>query len=193
MMAKYKVNVEGLYFAKVKTDTDTELIFDAVEQVAEVQEVQISPKIAEGGLFGNGRKVHSTSKKTSYEIAVDMTVLPPQVRAYVEGLTVVSGVESGSSKDEPKAFALGFEIQKTDGKVQKIWFPYAKAKPIEESIKQSEESVNYSTDKLVITALEHKAVGRFYTKIDSEYNEVTTEMLENFFKKVQTTDTIEAN
>lgn len=189
-MAHYKINVQGIWFAKVKTDTDSELAHEAVEQVAELMEIQVSPKIAEGALFGNGRKVHTTSKKTSYEISCDLTVLPSKVKSYIEGTTINTGVESGTSKDEPKAFAFGFMIEKTDGKRQCVWYPYCKAKPVEESIKQSEENIVYSNDKLVITALEHKAINRFYTKIDEENSEVQSEQLSNFFKKVQMTDTI---
>lgn len=192
-MAHYKVNVKGLYFAKVKKETDSEVTYEAVQQVAEVQEVQFSPKIAEGGLFGNGVKVHSASKKTSYELSIDMTVLPPDIKAYIEGTTITNGVEAGKSSDEAKPFACGFEVEKTGGKSQMIWFLYCMAKPVEETVKQSEDSTNYSTDKLVISALEHKALGRFYTKIDSESTEVQKEWLTNFFKKVQTTDTIAAN
>lgn len=189
-MSEYKINVEGIWFAEVQTDTNEELKHKAVEQMAELMEIQISPKIAEGGLFGNGKKVHATNRKTSYEISLDLTVLPSKFRAYIEGTTIKNGVESGTSKDEPKAFALGFLIEKTGGKRQCIWFPYCKAKPVEESVKQSEDNINYSTDKLTVTALEHNAIKRFYTKIDEENEEINAKMVTDFFKKVQTTDTI---
>ena len=189
-MAKYKINVQGLFFAEVLNDTPSELTHKEVQQVAELQEIQISPKIADGGLFGNGRKVHATSRKTSYEIAIDLTVLPPDIKAYMEGVKIKSGVEVGTSKDEPKAFACGFIVEKTDGAKQMIWYPYCKAKPVEEAIKQSEDNLHYSTDKLVVTVLEHPSINRFYTKIDSETQGVSEKMLEDFFKKVQTADAI---
>ena len=190
-MSTYKINVVGLWVAEVEKDTDTELTFKKVEKIAEMQEIQVSPKIAEGHLYGDGRKVHATNKKTSYEMSVDMTALPQKFKSYIEGTTINTGVESGTSKDQPRAFAVGFKVEKTENKSQCIWFPYCKAKPTEESVKQSEENLNYSTDKLTITALEHKAVNRFYTKIDEDNADVTSEMVENFFTKVQTTDTIE--
>lgn len=190
-MAEYKINVAGLYMAKVKTEVGTSITYDEVQQVAELMGVSVSAKIAEGGLFGNGAKVHSTNKKTNYEIALDMTVLPTEIRSYLEGSTITTaGVEKGTSKDQPRPAAIGWLVEKTNGKRQAIWFPYCIAKPIEEDVKQSEENIVYSTDKLVMTVMEHPGLKRFYTKIDEEVKGVTAEMFTNFFKKVQTTDTI---
>lgn len=188
----YKINVVGLWFASVKTDNDKTLDFNKVEQISEMMEVQISPKTAEGALFGNGKKVHSTSRKTSYEIALDLTTLPQKYKSYMEGSKITSGVESATSKDEPNAFALGFMVEKTEGKRQCIWFPYCKAKPMDESVKQSEDNIVYSNDKLVVTALEHKAINRFYTKIDEDDTTVTAKMVTDFFAKVQTGNVISA-
>lgn len=189
-MAEYKINVVGVYFAEVENDSTDTLTHKPVEKVAELMGVTMSAKIAEGALFGDGKKVVATNKKTSYEIALDMTVLPSKVRSYLEGTTIKTGVESGTSKDVPKPAAIGWLVEKTNGKKQAIWFPYCIAKPIDEEIKQSEENIVYSTDKLVLTVLEHSAAKRFYTKIDEEISDVTSEMLGNFFKKVQMTDTI---
>lgn len=186
----YKINVKGMWFAEVSEDTNESLTHKAVEKVAEAMEVQIAPKISEGSLFGDGFKVYTTSRKNSIEIAVDLTDIPPKYRAYMQGTEIKAGVEIGKVSDEPKPFACGFVIEKTNGVQQMIWYPYCVAKPIEENIKQSEENITFSTDKLVITALQNQVVGRLYTRINSEMTEVSKEMLENFFKKVQVEDTI---
>ena len=186
----YKINVKGMWFAEVNEDTDEALTHKAVEKIAETMEVQMSPKISEGSLFGDGAKVFTTSRKNSFEIAVDITDIPPKYRTYMQGTEIKAGVEIGKVSDEPKPFACGFLIEKTNGVEQKIWFPYCIAKPIEENVKQSEENITFSTDKLVITALQHKAIKRLYTRINGDMTEVTTEMQENFFKKVQVEDTI---
>jgi hypothetical protein len=66
------------------------------------------------------------------------------------------------------------------------------AEPIQETNRQSEENINYSTDSVTITALEDDSLGRYYTFIDSEDEEITEQMVEDFFKQVQTTDAIAA-
>lgn len=108
----------------------------------------------------------------------------------MEGVTVNNGVESGTSKDEPNPFAIGWEVEKTGGKKELIWFLYCVAEPVQETTRQSEDNIVYSTDTVVISALEDDSLGRFYTFIDSEDEEITDEMVANFFKKVQTTDAI---
>ena len=81
----------------------------------------------------------------------------------MEGVTVESGVESGTSKDGPKPFAIGWEVEKTAGEKELIWFLYCLAEPIQETNRQSEENFNYSTDNITITALENDSLERYYT------------------------------
>src|SRR5678815_5179186 len=111
----------------------------------------------------------------------------------MEGVQVSDdGVESGTSKDEPKPFAIGWEVEKTGGEKELVWFLYCTAEPIQQTERQSEESTTYSTDNVTITALEHDNLGRYYTLIDSEDEDITAEMVTDFFKQVQTTDAISA-
>ena len=109
----------------------------------------------------------------------------------MEGVSAENGVESGTSKDRPNHFAVGWKVEKTNGDVQLVWFLYCMANPIESNVKQSEANTNFSTDTLSIKAMEHDSLKKFYTMIDSEDENVTDEMIENFFTKVQTSSTIE--
>lgn len=185
----YKINVEGVWFAPVLSSSLNSIEFGKVEQIAEVSEINISPKLAEGNYYGNGVKINATSRKTSYEIAIDLTTIPQKYKSYIEGTTISgSGIEISTSKDEPRAFALGFMIEKTGNKRQCVWFLFCKAKPFEEGVKQSEDSIVYSNDKLVVTAMEHEYLGKFYTKIDEENENITVEKVEAFFTTVQDSD-----
>jgi len=69
---------------------------------------------------------------------------------------------------------------------------YCIAEPIQETVKQSEENINYSTDTVTISALEDARLGRYYTLIDTEDEEIAEEMADDFFKQVQVTDVIAA-
>ena len=110
----------------------------------------------------------------------------------MEGTTVVDGVESASTGDEPKPFAAGWEVEKTGRHSEMIWFLYGKANPIQETVRQSEENINYSTDSITMTFIEHDKLKRFYTFIDSEDTDITPAMVKDFFKKVQIGDVISA-
>lgn len=190
-----RMNVNSLYLAEV-SETDNSLVFGAPEFIDGIEEITRKPTVASGELFGGGKKRFNVSRKTGYELSLNHNGIPVDWLSYMEGTTVSeSGVESGTSKDAPKPFAIGWDIDKigTDGKIYKqlIWFLFCTTEPVEISTKQSEENTNFSTDSLSITALEHNSLGKFYTMIDTERDEVTQEMVDNFFTKVQTGDSVE--
>lgn len=190
-MSEKKINVTNVHLAEI-TESGTTLTFGAPEHIAGAMEISRIPQVSSGQLYGDGKIANETSRINSYQITLNINKIPSKWRRYMEGRTVTSGVESGTSKDEPKPFAMGWEVEKTNGKKELIWFLYGKATPIQETVRQSEENINYSTDTVTITFIEHDSLKRFYTFIDTEDTEITQEMASNFFKKVQTTDTISA-
>lgn len=187
-----KINVRNVHIAEV-TEALGELTFGTPEHVAGAMEMSRVPQLATGQLYGDGKIAHKSSRKIAYQINANLNKLPTKWRRYMEGVTVNNGVESGTSKDEAKPFAIGWEVEKTGGHKELIWFLYCLANPVEQTERQSEDNINYSTDTVTITALEDDSLGRFYTFIDTETDEeITPEMLANFFKQVQTTDSISA-
>jgi phi13 family phage major tail protein len=191
-MSEVKINVEDVHLAEITESPDGALIFGVPEYIPGAMEIGRTPQLSTGQLYGDGKVRHSISRKNSYQITINQNKLPSKWRRYMEGTKVNNGVESGTSKDEPKPFAIGWAVEKTGGKRELIWFLYCKAEPIQETVRQSEDSTNYSTDSVTITALEHDSLDRFYTFIDTEDEEIKPEMVENFFKQVQTTDAISA-
>jgi len=191
-MPEVKINVKNVHLAEITESPEGTITHSTPELVVGAMEIGKVPQISSGQLYGDGKIQKETSKKIAYQITVSLNKLPTKWRRYMEGVKVVNGVESGTSEDEPNPFAIGWEVEKTGGKKELFWFVYCQATPIEETNRQSEENVNYSTDTIVISALEHDSLGRFYTMIDTEDEEISDEMVQNFFKKVQTTDTISA-
>jgi len=189
---EYKINVKSVHLAEITESPEGTLTFGTPEHMPGAMEIGREPEVASGELRGDGKIAHTTSRKNAYKVTISQNKLSSKWRRYMEGVTVNSGVESGTSKDEPKPFAMGWEVEKTGGKKELIWFLYGKADPFKETVKQSEENINYSTDNITITFIEHDSLGRFYTFIDSEDADVTPEMVTDFFKKVQTTDAIAA-
>mgnify|MGYP000864390252 FL=1 len=189
---EYKINVQNVHLAEITESPEGALSFGTPEHIPGAMEIGRTPQVSLGQLYGDGKIAHTTSRKNSYQITVSQNKLPTKWRRYMEGVKVNGGVESGTSKDEPNPFAMGWEVEKTGGKKELIWFLYCKAEPIQETVQQSEENINYSTDNITIIATEHDSLERYYTFIDSEDEEITPEMVENFFKQVQITDSISA-
>lgn len=189
-MNEVKINVQNVHLAEITESPEGELTHGTPEHVAGAMEIGRVPQISGGQLYGDGKIRKETSRKVKYQITANLNKLPTKWRRYMEGVTVKNGVESATSKDEPKPFAMGWEVEKTGEKKEMIWFLYCKAEPIQETTRQSEDNVNFSTDNLTISALEDDRLGRFYTFIDTEDEDVTEDMIKNFFAKVQTTDSI---
>lgn len=187
---EYKINIQNIHLAEITESPEGTLTFGTPEHIPGAMEIGRNPQVSSGQLYGDGKIAHSTSRKNAIQVTVNQNKLPTKWRRYMEGVTVNNGVESGTTKDEPKPFAMGWEVEKTGGEKELVWFLYGKADPIQETVTQSEENINYSTDNITITFIEHDSLERFYTFIDTEDKEVTTEMVENFFKKVQDTDSI---
>lgn len=191
-MTAKKINIKNLHLAEVIETPEGTITYSEPEHIPDIMEAGRNPQVASGQLYGDGKVSHSTSKKNAYDVTIDHNKVPSKWRRYMEGTKYTDGVESGTSGDEPNPIAVGWEVEKTGGESEFIWFLYGKATPIQEVVRQSEENINYSTDSLNLKFTEHDSLGRFYTFIDTEDENITTEMAENFFAKVQTTDIITA-
>lgn len=109
----------------------------------------------------------------------------------MEGTTLTDGgVEYATSKDIPNYFAIGWEVEKTGGFSEFVWFPFCQAQPVEQETQQTEDNINYSTDSITITALENDFIGRYYTFIDTEIEKNKDVTAKDFFSQVQVGDTI---
>ena len=185
-----KINVKNVHLAEITKSPEGVITYSVPEHVVGAMQIGRNPQIASGQLYGDGKVTHETSKKVKYELTVELNKLPTKWRRYMEGVTAVAGVESGTSADQPKPFAIGWEVEKTGGEKELIWFLYCMANPIQVNIRQSEDNITYSTDNLTISALEDDSLDKFYTLIDSEDADITAKMLTDFFKIVQISDTI---
>ena len=191
-MPQVKINVKNVHLAEITESPEGAITYGTPEHVVGAMEIGKTPQLATGQLYGDGKIQHNPSKKVRYQLTVGLNKLPTKWRRYMEGVKVVTGVESGTSSDEPKPFAIGWEVEKTGGEKELIWFLYGIAEPIQTTEQQSEDNINFSTDSITVSCLEDDSLGRYYTMIDTEDEEIAKEMADNFFKQVQITDVISA-
>lgn len=192
------INVQGCHVAKctvTKDDKtgaktyswDTPIHFEGLESVT------IAPVTAKGEKYGDGILRTKKTKRSSYTIGMVHNEIPADFKRYMQGLTYTSGVETDDGDCSAQPFALGFEHVKDDDTREMIWFIYCEAEPIEEDNKQSEGDITIGSDTINITAFKLSAYNnRGYVKIRENDANVTEQMLEDFFTKVQTSTTIEA-
>lgn len=189
--SEVRINITNLHFAKVSEGKDAVLTFEKPERIIGAETATRKPKISSGELYGDGILRFKVSKKAGIELELEINSLPPKWRTYIEGSKISEqGVESATSKDVPNHFAVGWEVEKTGGKSEFIWFPYCIGEPIEQKTEQSEAGTKFSTDKISVLALEHPSIKRYYTFVDQQVTGNEKIDAETFFSQVQIADAI---
>lgn len=194
------INVKNLRLAELtisKEENGTRVFnFGTPELVAGLMKIGQVPQVAEGEMYEDGKKTESISQITSHEVAIDFGRFPAKWRSYVNGLTIKNGVLADDGPCTPKPFAMGFEVEYVqDGSSYKelVWYIHCQAKQMEKNAEQKKKDITFSNDTLTVTAFKDSEFeDRAYVLIDTADSDVTDDMVENFFSKVQTTHTIEA-
>lgn len=186
-----RINVKNLYMAKATKQEDGQVVFDKPEHIIGMEKISRKTQMASGKKYGDGKIRKNSIKKSGYELSLSLNNLPSEWRNYLEGTTFTDGgVEYATSKDIPNYFAIGWEVEKTGGFSEFVWFPFCQAQPIEQETQQTEDNINYSTDSITIMALENDFIGRYYTFIDTEIEKNKGITAKDFFSQVQVGDTI---
>ena len=177
--------------AKATKQEDGQVVFDKPEHIIGMEKISRKTQMASGKLHGDGKIRKNGIKKSGYELSLSLNNLPSEWRNYLEGTTFTDGgVEYATSKDIPNYFAIGWEVEKTGGFSEFVWFPFCQAQPIEQETQQTEDNINYSTDSITILALENDFIGRYYTFIATEVEKNKGITAKDFFSQVQVGDTI---
>lgn len=190
------INVQNTHFAKgTKTTSNgvSTYAWDTPMLVQGLEKVTITPVTAKGEKYGDGILRKKITRRSGYTLGIDINEVPQDIKRYINGLTYSNGVETDDGACTGGAFAIGFEHVKADSTIEKIWFIWCEAEPIEEENQQSTTDISISSDTVNITAYKLSEYNdRAYVKIWTGDSDVTEDMVENFFTKVQTSSTITA-
>lgn len=184
---EYRVNVKNLVYALIISDTEEKTVYGEVKRFASARQIQISPTIAQGDLYGDGAKEKSYSKITGYDIQVDVNKVPIEVRADLYGHRVTpDGILVINENDKSKEFAFGYEVEQTGATREVCWLLKCSAQPFGNTTQQSETNINYSTDSLKISCVKRLSDGNFQALGDTAFESFTEEMAETFLDTVPT-------
>lgn len=189
------INVQNAHFAKGKKTTEqgtTTYEWETPIAMPGLEKVTITPITAKGEKYGDGVLRIKKSKRAGYTIGVDINEISAELKRYINGLTYENGVETDDGACSGGSFALGFEHVKVDDTIEKIWFIFCDAEPIEEDNQQSTSDISISSDTVSITAYKLKEYNdRAYVKIWTGDENVTEKMAQDFFTQVQTSKEIQ--
>jgi len=146
----YKINVKHPVYCVMLTDTSAGTTYDTVKTFGEAQQIQLTPSVSSGQLYGNGAKVDSSSVLTGITVSYQATKIPVEVQADLYNYTVTNGVIQIEAGKTANYIAFGYEIEQSDGKSEYVWLLKGRPKPMNETLTQSEDNITYSTDTIEI-------------------------------------------
>ncbi|PHV69779.1 hypothetical protein CS063_13760 [Sporanaerobium hydrogeniformans] len=187
------INVKNYYLAEITEDESGVITHGVPEKVYGLMKASRVPQAASGELYEEGVLSEQLDELVSHNLAFDFGNLPQKWRAWMNGYKVETGVMADEGPCSPKPFAVGWEVIGTKGRRQMMWYIYCKAKPIEDNDEQRTKDIKISNDTINVVAFKKEQFSyKGFVLIDSANSDVTETMLDDFFKKVQTTYTIES-
>jgi phi13 family phage major tail protein len=179
-----RINVSKIVYAPVLKDTSTEYTHGTVKDLGAVMQVQLTPSLAAGVLFGRGVKTEDLAKLTGVELQVDLNKVPIEVRAELMGNTYENGVLSEGKSDQAINIAVGFEVEETDDHRELMWLYKGKVKPFANTVKQSEDNITFSTDTITIGFVPRALDGKIRSFGDTANADFTEEAANTFLDSV---------
>ena len=184
----YRINVKNLVYATLTTDTSTGCTYAAPKPFSKTRQIQISPKICAGELFGDGALDDVQSKIVGYDVQIDVNKVPVETQAVVYGHKIATnGTLIKGKADQSPYIALGLEIEQSNGERELVWLLKGKAQPNANTVQQTENNMNYSTESVKLSFVAREFDGNFEAICDTAYTTVTPQVASAFLTAVPTT------
>lgn len=146
----HRINITSPVYALLTADTKEAVTYGEVKPLGEAMQVQLTPSVATGKLHGNGVVKEDISKLKGIAMAFDATKIPIEDRAIIQGHQYKDGVMVEKDGDEAPYLAFGYMVEGTNGKAEYVWMLKGRSAPMNETHKQSEDNITFSTDTVNI-------------------------------------------
>jgi len=155
MSDAFRINVRDSRIAFLVSDDSTGVKYEPPIKIPGTMQIQLAPRVAEAILYGDGRERHKAVKVTGYDVTFDHNRIPPGVAARMSGKKYdeTTGVRHSHVNDQPEPFAWGWVVDLTDNHEEITWLTKCTMSPPNRDMQQSEDSINYSTESMTVTAL----------------------------------------
>ena len=169
-----RINVENLCYCLVLSDDTEGTTYGSVESLGSVMQVQITPSLSTGTLYGEGVQTENIAKMNGIAVVVDVNKIKIEDRAAILGNTYTDGVLIENTSDEPPYIAIGWKVPQTNNKCEYVWMLKGRAQPFNSNPKQSEGNINFSTDSITINCIPRdsdKKIRFFADTANAEFTE----------------------
>lgn len=176
-----RINVARLVYCLLLTDTAEGTAYGPVKPFGKAMQIQLTPQVATGTLYGDGNKEEDVGLLKGMAVAVDINKVFAETRAEIMGNTIVDGVVIEKSGDQPPDIALGYEVEQIGGTKEQVWLLKGKAQPGNQTIQQSTDNINFSTDSITINFIPRESDGQIRFFADTASSDYSAAQATAFF------------
>lgn len=178
-----RINIVRPVYSMILEDGPSGTTYGEVKSLGKAMQVQVTPAVAAGVLYGDGAQEENIGKLTGISVVIDVNKIFIESRAEIMGNTYKDGVLMEQKGDEPKDIALGYEVEQTGGTREQVWLLKGKAKPINQTIQQSTDNLVFSTDSITIDFIPRESDGSIRYYADTANADYTEEQAKKFFSE----------
>lgn len=178
----YRINITNPVYALLTSDTKEKVEYGEVKPLGEAMQIQLTPSVATGKLYGNGVPKEDISKLKGIAMAFDATKISIEDRSVIQGHKFENGVMVEKAGDEAPYIAFGYEVEGTNKKNEYVWLLKGRAAPMNETHKQSEDNITFSTDTVNINFIPREKDEEIRYFADSANETFTAAQAEAWFK-----------
>ncbi len=182
-----RINIVKPVYCLVMTDGTEGTTYGPVKSFGKAMQLQLTPQVATGVLYGDGKKEEDMGKLTGITVTVDINKLYIETKAEIMGNEMIDGVVIEKNGDEPPYIAFGFEVEQTGNTKEQTWLLKGRAQAANQSIQQSAENINFSTDSVTINFIPRDSDEQLRFYADTANSEYTKEQASSFFLAGPTT------
>lgn len=176
-----RINIKKPVVALVTSDTEEGTTYGDVEILGEAMQIQLTPAVASGVLFGNGVQTENIGKLSGIAVSLDLNKLYIEKRALILGNEYKDGVLIETAGQEPPYIALGYEVEQTNGTSELVWLLKGRAQPVNETRQQSTDNIVFSTDSITINFIPRDSDHQIRFFGDTANPDFTKEQADKFF------------
>jgi phi13 family phage major tail protein len=144
------VNVKRPVYAMLTTESATseQNVYGTIKAVSPMMSVKMNSDINSDTLYGDGvsQAIAETKGATTLEIGVN--TVSQEFLADTQGHELKNGVLIEKDDDVSKYIAIGFAIEKENGKHRAYWLLKGKVEEVDVDASQKEEKISFSTPTL---------------------------------------------
>ena len=183
------VGLKNMVIAPLTVDTEETLTYGDLQLVAGAIEATITPDNADPDIqYADDIEFDVLYPDPELTFTTKMADIPLAIQEMIFGNNIDdNGVLIRTSTDKPPYFAVGFKIEKSNGKFRFVWLYKVRAKPLTENYATKEgTTINRQTGEVEWTAIKRTHDSRYQAVADEGENGFTAAMGETFLTSVYT-------